>query len=113
MTQVTETFIFLSRSFSGMQLETFKQLYNLKTCSFFLVQAYERRFPTCHLIPMFVASDIVEEEKSEDGSTHRVQRRCALDVDAPRLLKRVCMVLGMTRITFCLNHTLLITVAFK
>lgn len=57
---------------------------------FFLhLQAYERRFPTCHLIPMFVASDVVDEELSEDGSTHRIERRCALDVDAPRLLKRV------------------------
>lgn len=52
-------------------------------------QAYERRFPTCHLIPMFVASDVINEETSEDGSSHRVERRCALDVDAPRLLKRV------------------------
>lgn len=56
----------------------------------FLSQAYERRFPTCHLIPMFVASDVMVEETSEDGSTHRIERRCALDVDAPRLLKRVC-----------------------
>lgn len=55
-----------------------------------LSQAYERRFPTCHLIPMFVASDIVNEETSEDGSTQKIERRCALDVDAPRLLKRVC-----------------------
>ena len=38
---------------------------------------------------MFVASDVVDEEISEDGSTHRIERRCALDVDAPRLLKRV------------------------
>lgn len=59
----------------------------------FLFQAYERRFPTCHLIPMFVASDVVDEETSEDGSTQRVERRCALDVDAPRLLKRVCYTL--------------------
>lgn len=55
----------------------------------FLFQAYERRFPTCHLIPMFVASDVVDEENSEDGSTQKIERRCALDVDAPRLLKRV------------------------
>lgn len=38
---------------------------------------------------MFVASDVISEESSEDGSSHRVERRCALDVDAPRLLKRV------------------------
>lgn len=39
---------------------------------------------------MFVASDVVDKETSEDGSTQRIERRCALDVDAPRLLKRVC-----------------------
>lgn len=38
---------------------------------------------------MFVASDVISEETSEDGSSHRIERRCALDVDAPRLLKRV------------------------
>ncbi|XP_039889323.1 SEC14-like protein 1 isoform X1 [Simochromis diagramma] len=54
-----------------------------------VMAAYERRFPTCHLIPMFVASDVVNEETSEDGSTQKIERRCALDVDAPRLLKRI------------------------
>lgn len=38
---------------------------------------------------MFVASDVISEESGEDGASHRVERRCALDVDAPRLLKRV------------------------
>ncbi|XP_010772983.1 SEC14-like protein 1, partial [Notothenia coriiceps] len=65
--------------------------------------AYERRFPTCHLIPMFVASDVVEEETNEDGSTTRVQRRCALDVDAPRLLKRIA---GVDYVYFIQNNTL-------
>uniref|UniRef100_A0A3Q3AVG4 SEC14 like lipid binding 1 n=1 Tax=Kryptolebias marmoratus TaxID=37003 RepID=A0A3Q3AVG4_KRYMA len=68
-----------------------------------VMAAYERRFPTCHLIPMFVASDIVEEEKSEDGSTHKVERRCALDVDAPRLLKRIA---GVDYIYFIQKNTL-------
>ncbi|XP_029706089.1 SEC14-like protein 1 isoform X2 [Takifugu rubripes] len=54
-----------------------------------VMAAYERRFPTCHLIPMFVASDVTNEETSEDGSSHRIERRCTLDVDAPRLLKRI------------------------
>lgn len=72
----------------------------------FLFQAYERRFPTCHLIPMFVASDVMDEDTSEDGSTHRVERRCALDVDAPRLLKRVrCIsdrrLMCITSVTHC------------
>ncbi|MBN3282634.1 S14L1 protein, partial [Polyodon spathula] len=53
------------------------------------LQAYERRFPTCPLIPMFIDSDTVSEFKSEDGAVHVIERRCKLDVDAPRLLKRI------------------------
>lgn len=52
-------------------------------------QAYERRFPTCPLIPMFVDSDTVNEFRSEDGAIHVIERRCKLDIDAPRLLKKV------------------------
>ncbi|KAB0399816.1 hypothetical protein E2I00_008840, partial [Balaenoptera physalus] len=51
--------------------------------------AYERRFPTCPLIPMFVDSDTVNEFRSEDGAIHVVERRCKLDIDAPRLLKKI------------------------
>jgi len=54
-----------------------------------LFQAYERRFPTCKMIPVFVGSDIVLEEKSEDGATHTIERRCKLNVDAPYILKKV------------------------
>lgn len=54
-----------------------------------IMAAYERRFPTCHLIPMFVGSDIMNEFHSEDGAVHVVERRCKLDVDAPRLLKKI------------------------
>ncbi|XP_055365333.1 SEC14-like protein 1 isoform X2 [Betta splendens] len=68
-----------------------------------VMAAYERRFPTCHLIPMFVASDVMVEETSEDGSTHRVERRCALDVDAPRLLKRIA---GVDYVYFIQKNTL-------
>ncbi|KAM3865074.1 SEC14-like protein 1 [Diretmus argenteus] len=68
-----------------------------------VMTAYERRFPTCHLIPMFVASDVVEEENSEDGSTQKVERRCALDVDAPRLLKRIA---GVDYVYFIQKNTL-------
>ncbi|KAG8507466.1 SEC14-like protein 1 [Galemys pyrenaicus] len=52
-------------------------------------QAYERRFPTCPLIPMFVDSDTVSEFRSEDGAVHVIERRCKLDIDAPRLLKKI------------------------
>ncbi|TNM86155.1 hypothetical protein fugu_008426 [Takifugu bimaculatus] len=65
--------------------------------------AYERRFPTCHLIPMFVASDVTNEETSEDGSSHRIERRCTLDVDAPRLLKRIA---GVDYVYFIQKNTL-------
>ncbi|XP_076741360.1 SEC14-like protein 1 isoform X1 [Maylandia zebra] len=68
-----------------------------------VMAAYERRFPTCHLIPMFVASDVVNEETSEDGSTQKIERRCALDVDAPRLLKRIA---GVDYVYFIQKNTL-------
>ncbi|XP_061626026.1 SEC14-like protein 1 isoform X2 [Phyllopteryx taeniolatus] len=68
-----------------------------------VMAAYERRFPTCHLIPMFVASDVVDEETNEDRSTHRIERRCALDVDAPRLLKRIA---GVDYVYFIQKNTL-------
>lgn len=38
---------------------------------------------------MFVASDTMNEFKSDDGAIHVVERRCKLDIDAPRLLKKV------------------------
>uniref|UniRef100_A0A8C7QU80 SEC14-like protein 1 n=1 Tax=Oncorhynchus mykiss TaxID=8022 RepID=A0A8C7QU80_ONCMY len=66
-------------------------------------QAYERRFPTCHLIPMFVDSEVLEETESEDGSIHQIQRRCKLDVDAPRLLKRIA---GVDYVYFSQENTL-------
>uniref|UniRef100_A0A8C7IBK4 SEC14 like lipid binding 1 n=1 Tax=Oncorhynchus kisutch TaxID=8019 RepID=A0A8C7IBK4_ONCKI len=62
-----------------------------------------RRFPTCHLIPMFVDSEVLEETESEDGSVHNVQRRCKLDVDAPRLLKRIA---GVDYVYFSQENTL-------
>uniref|UniRef100_A0A4W5P7M8 SEC14 like lipid binding 1 n=1 Tax=Hucho hucho TaxID=62062 RepID=A0A4W5P7M8_9TELE len=67
------------------------------------MEAYERRFPTCHLIPMFVDSEVLEETESEDGSMHQVQRRCKLDVDAPRLLKRIA---GVDYVYFSQENTL-------
>ncbi|XP_051988619.1 SEC14-like protein 1 [Xyrauchen texanus] len=54
-----------------------------------IMLAYERRFPNCPLIPMFVNSETLSECQSEDGATYVVERRCTVDVDAPRLLKRI------------------------
>ncbi|XP_043088671.1 SEC14-like protein 1 isoform X2 [Puntigrus tetrazona] len=53
-----------------------------------IMAAYERRFPNCPLIPMFVSSMIISECHSEDEATQVIERRCTVDVDAPRLLKR-------------------------
>ena len=53
-------------------------------------QAYQKRFPTCKMIPVFLGSDIVSEYKSEDEAVHVVERRCRLAVDAPYILKKVC-----------------------
>uniref|UniRef100_A0A8C9SJT5 SEC14 like lipid binding 1 n=1 Tax=Scleropages formosus TaxID=113540 RepID=A0A8C9SJT5_SCLFO len=54
---------------------------------------------------MFVDSDVLSEHQSEDGATHCIERRCKLDVDAPRLLKRIA---GVDFVYFiqknCLNR---------
>ncbi|KAG0411277.1 hypothetical protein HPB47_011605 [Ixodes persulcatus] len=54
-----------------------------------VMAAYERRFPTCPMIPVFLGSDTVMEYKSEDGAVHVIERRCRLNVEAPYLLKKV------------------------
>lgn len=58
-------------------------------------QAYEKRFPTCHMIPVFLGSEILSEYKSEDGAIHSIERRCKLNVEAPYLLKKVCLFKGL------------------
>lgn len=60
----------------------------------FPFQAYVRRFPKCPLIPVFVDSEVISETQSEDGSISVTERRCMIDVDAPRLLKRVLFLLS-------------------
>ncbi|XP_029202752.2 SEC14-like protein 1 [Acropora millepora] len=54
-----------------------------------VMAAYEKRFPTCHMIPVFLGSEILSEYKSEDGAVHTIERKCKLDVDAPYLLKKI------------------------
>ncbi|KAG7459956.1 hypothetical protein MATL_G00216080 [Megalops atlanticus] len=54
-----------------------------------VMAAYDRRFPTCPLIPVFLGSEVLDEVTSEDGSVRTVERRCKLHVDAPRLLKKI------------------------
>ena len=57
------------------------------------LQAYEKRFPTCPMIPAFLGSEIAHEFKSEDGAIHVIERKCKLSVDAPYLVKKVCSAL--------------------
>ncbi|XP_071975909.1 SEC14-like protein 5 isoform X2 [Engystomops pustulosus] len=68
-----------------------------------VMAAYEKRFPTCPLIPVFIGSDIINEHKSEDGSLHVVERSCKLNVDAPRLLKKIA---GVEYVYFIQKNTL-------
>ncbi|CAB4007469.1 SEC14 1, partial [Paramuricea clavata] len=50
--------------------------------------AYQKRFPTCKMIPIFLGSEIMSEYKSEDGAEHVIERRCKINVEAPYLLKK-------------------------
>jgi hypothetical protein len=54
-----------------------------------VMAAYEKRFPTSPLIPVFIGSEITEEFKSDDGAIHVVERKCKLNVDAPFILKKI------------------------
>lgn len=54
-----------------------------------VMAAYEKRFPTCPMIPVFLGSDITSESRSEDGAVEIIERRCRLNIDAPYLLKKV------------------------
>lgn len=56
----------------------------------YFMQAYERRFPTSPLIPVFVGSEVTADTTTNDGSIRTTERRCKLVVEAPYLLKKVC-----------------------
>ncbi|XP_056143217.1 SEC14-like protein 1 isoform X1 [Lampris incognitus] len=68
-----------------------------------IMAAYQRRFPKCPLIPIFVDSEVISESESEDGSTLVTERRCMVDADAPRLLKRMA---GVDYLYFIQKNTL-------
>lgn len=55
------------------------------------------------MIPIFVGSDTVLDEKSEDGSHHVIERRCRLNIDAPYLLKKIA---GVEHVLFIQRNTL-------
>lgn len=60
----------------------------MKHCNF---QAYERRFPTCPQIPVFIGCEVMLDEESKDGAIRTTERRCKLNVEAPYILKKVCL----------------------
>lgn len=68
-----------------------------------VMAAYEKRFPTSPLIPVFLGSEILSEYKSEDGAIHMIERRCKLAVDAPGWFKKV---LGIDFVYFIQKNTL-------
>ncbi|VDO38041.1 unnamed protein product, partial [Brugia timori] len=54
-----------------------------------VMAAYEKRFPTCPQIPIFVGSEITYEYHSEDGAEEVIERKCQLNIDAPYLVKKI------------------------
>ncbi|KAL6722822.1 hypothetical protein Aduo_017907 [Ancylostoma duodenale] len=54
-----------------------------------VMAAYEKRFPTCPQIPIFVGSEVTYEYHSEDGAEWVIERKCQLNVDAPYLVKKI------------------------
>ncbi|CAL8270927.1 unnamed protein product [Lota lota] len=68
-----------------------------------IMAAYVRRFPKCHLIPVFLDSEVMSETQSPDGAVVVTERRCMVDVEAPRLLKRMA---GVDYLYFIQRNTL-------
>ncbi|KAG8192935.1 hypothetical protein JTE90_028059 [Oedothorax gibbosus] len=68
-----------------------------------IMAAYQRRFPTCEMIPVFLGSDTIHEFNSEDGAVHIIERRCRLNVEAPYILKKI---IGVDVVFFIQKNTL-------
>ncbi|XP_069684497.1 SEC14-like protein 1 isoform X1 [Periplaneta americana] len=75
-----------------------------------VMAAYERRFPTCPQIPVFVGCEVLSDSTSSDGAHKVTERRCKLNVEAPYLLKKI---IGVDFVYFiqknmldCRNRTL-------
>lgn len=68
-----------------------------------VMAAYERRFPSCELLPQFVGSEILREEVSPDRSMHIAERRCKIKVDVPFILRKI---VGVDYIYFIQVNTL-------
>ncbi|CAI4229386.1 unnamed protein product [Auanema sp. JU1783] len=68
-----------------------------------VMAAYEKRFPTCPQIPIFVGSTIVDEYTSSDGSEWMIERKCQLNIDVPYILKKIA---GVDFVFFTQKNTL-------
>lgn len=68
-----------------------------------VMMAYERRFPTCPQIPVFVGCEVVSDEESENGAIRTTERRCQLNVEAPYILKKI---VGVDFVYFIQRNTL-------
>lgn len=68
-----------------------------------IVQAYERRFPTCPQMPVVLDCVVTEDEVTNNGSHRETKRRCKLAVDAPYLFKKL---IGLDHVFFIQQNTL-------
>ncbi|XP_072298626.1 SEC14-like protein 1 [Eucyclogobius newberryi] len=68
-----------------------------------IMEAYVRRFPKCPLIPVLVDCQVLSESQSEDGSVLVTERRCTIDIEIPRLIKRIT---GLDYLYFIQKNTL-------
>ncbi|XP_029804918.1 SEC14-like protein 5 isoform X2 [Suricata suricatta] len=68
-----------------------------------VMAAYEKRFPTCPQIPVFLGSEVLQESRSPDGAVHVVERSCRLRVEAPRLLRKIA---GVEHVVFVQRNVL-------
>ncbi|XP_049811451.1 protein real-time isoform X1 [Schistocerca nitens] len=68
-----------------------------------VMAAYERRFPTCPLIPVFVGCEVTSEFTSPDGAVSLKERRCKLNVEAPYLIKKI---IGVDHVYFIQKNNL-------
>ncbi|XP_036135752.1 SEC14-like protein 5 [Molossus molossus] len=68
-----------------------------------VMAAYEKRFPTCPQIPVFLGSEVLCESRSADGAVHVVERSCRLRVEAPRLLRKIA---GVEHVVFVQRNVL-------
>uniref|UniRef100_A0A5S6QP25 CRAL-TRIO domain-containing protein n=1 Tax=Trichuris muris TaxID=70415 RepID=A0A5S6QP25_TRIMR len=68
-----------------------------------VMAAYEKRFPTCPMMPILVGSEVVNEQESADGSIKITERKCKLRVDAPYFLRKIT---GVEHVLFSQKNTL-------